>query len=170
MNKLWFKISSVVIAFTIIVGASLALSPKMRVSASNDFLSISVGDNVQETIKLPEITHLSAGESFAINRKSNNNYEIVYDGTASKVTIGSGTSTFNNKINFSKWGGESQFYLDLPRNLTGALGNAVATSTSLNWENSNYAFTYSPVGIKEGFNDEGGLDLSITVKKKPAVI
>jgi hypothetical protein len=35
-------------------------------------------------------------------------------------------------------------------------------------ENSNYKFEFKPVDIKQGFNDEGGLDMFITIKNKPS--
>ncbi len=103
-----------------------------------------------------------------VSAKSQNNYEIAFTGSESKISIGSGTSLFNPKLTFSRWN-EVEFSLDLPRAFTGNLGNGSLLSDKASFSNANYGFEFLPTPPKEGFNDLGGLDFIITLKRKPPI-
>lgn len=104
---------------------------------------------------------------YTVSEKSPNNYEIDFGGSESKVTIGNGTASASSKVTFNRWG-EFWLSLDMPGAATGPLSNAAKAGDSISFSNSNFGFEYTPVSPKAGFNELGGLDLLITLQKKPA--
>ena len=101
-----------------------------------------------------------------VTEKSRNNHEINFLGSESKIVIGNGTSVFNPRLTFHRWN-EVNFTLDLPSQVAGNLGNGALLNNKVSFDNSNYGFSFTPTPPKEGFNELGGLDFIITLKKKP---
>ncbi len=106
---------------------------------------------------------------FTTTKTVGESYTITHNGTSRVTKIGSGTTgNFVPKLTFGAWD-ECQIELTLDTNLTGAIRNAIIQNPdgSLTVSNSNFAFYYKPVPIKEGFNDMGGIDFKLTVNKNP---
>ena len=103
---------------------------------------------------------------------SPNNYEFRCDGSTKwgKVRVGGGASVFVPKLTFGAWD-ECQIELTLDANVTGQIRKSLVENAdgSIEVGNGNFSFWYLPVGIRPGFNDEGGLDFILTLKKKPPV-
>jgi len=114
-------------------------------------------------------------DNYAFKTKGNNVIELGIKGHSS---VSSKQGIINSLIKIAKasddvsspyfkadkWDGESNFSLTFndAGNFNVILNNGTAIS-----EDSNYKFEFAPVDIKQGFNDEGGLDVSITLKKAP---
>ena len=64
-----------------------------------------------------------------------------------------------------KWNGESN--ISLTFNDAGNFNVTVNNGETVS-EDSDYKFEFAPVDVKQGFNDEGGLDMSVTLKKAPS--
>lgn len=75
-------------------------------------------------------------------------------------------SQFRPHIKFNKWDGECGIGLGFPdiMSLSPIINGDVITAG-----NTSYQFEWTPTSPKEGFNDEGGYDWRITLKKKPPV-
>lgn len=104
-----------------------------------------------------------------VTSPSNRNYQIDNPTAGTQIKIGSGTSTFANKILFSAFDGEATFSLNLP---LGAFSSVSLTGTrevaQITTQNTNYGLVYKPTPPKAGYNDLGGLDFIITLRKKLA--
>jgi len=98
---------------------------------------------------------------------SPNNYEI--DCTGEKVRIGSAGNEFSPVIRFNRW---NESYVEL--NLIGGGQAAKFNSSSIvdgvvTAENQWFKLEYSEVGVKPGWNELGGVDYVITLKKYPGL-
>jgi len=129
---MWKKFSKVLLVVLAIVFMAVDYYP-LVVSASMASVGLSVKASNQ-----PE-TYLG----YTLSAKSLNNYELNFTGSESKITIGSGTSTFNSKLTFSRWN-EVNFSLNLPLASTGNLGTGTLANSRLSFSNTNYAISYQP--------------------------
>ena len=146
MKNRWFRnlVAAVAVAVTVIMTLPLLIANATPVTVT------------------PQNIIVPVGQDFVITPVSSNNYRVNFVGTDSEIDINAGTMTV------SKWGGESTFSLTLPESISKTLKKVASTSSSVAWSNKDYIFTYSPTGIIEGFNEQGGMDLSITLKTKPS--
>jgi hypothetical protein len=79
--------------------------------------------------------------------------------------IGDARSTsFKTHLKFKKWLGECSVGFTFPGINS---MNPVIVGDVITAENNNYKFEWSPCAENNGFNDEGGYDWKITLKKKP---
>jgi hypothetical protein len=109
--------------------------------------------------------------SITRTKTANNNYEWTYNGSTKngKTHLGQvGNNKFIPRLTFGAWD-ECQIVLTLDSNVTGNIANSLTENAdgSLSVGNNNFGFWYNPTNVKEGFNDEGGMDFILTLKKKP---
>ena len=106
-----------------------------------------------------------------VTQTSTRNWEIKNTSAGTSIKIGSGTSTFANKVLFSAFDGEATFSLNLPLGTFTAnsmTGSGVNSKVTL--QNTNYSISYAPTAPKVGFNELGGIDWIITANRKLATV
>jgi hypothetical protein len=80
------------------------------------------------------------------------------------ISVGGDKTAFEPKLNIDCFLGESKLSL-LPQ--VKSVTETVRAS-EIEAENSDIRFLWKPTGIMEGFNEDGGIDIIITLLKKPA--
>ena len=157
MKKLkWIGLS--IICLVLVAMAILAVLPVTTIEASTKYLSVTL-DNFHATYVPPTVT-----------KDGTNNFGFNFTGSKNRVHIGSGTSQFLSKMVFGAFDDECLITLTPTSNITGNLGQATLSGTGENAsivvENTSWKFEYRPVPPTAGFNEYGGVDYKITIKKK----
>jgi hypothetical protein len=106
-----------------------------------------------------------------VTAPSTRNYRIDNPTAGTRISIGSGTSIFANKVLFSAFDGEATFSLNLPMgSFTSVSLAGTGAASSITTQNTNYSITYKPVAPKDGFNDLGGFDWIFVARRKLATV
>ena len=135
----------------------------VKVQASNDILSISIGNkktivpSQQQVYKEPKVIQTSA-----------NNYE--FDLSGEKVQLGSSTKDFTPTLKFWRFGNESSVELSLIGG--GRVASFTSSSVSngiITADNQYFTLSYFAVPQKEGFNELGGIDMKMVLKRNPGL-
>lgn len=151
-------------AVAIMVSVILAGIPRVQISASSQILSISLSDNV--------INQPSAPASYVattVTKLAENSFDINFTGAKHKVHIGNGGNNFISRMLFGAWDDECLVDLQM-EDITGNLGKATLTGTGedavISVENNAWKLVYKPVPPTEGFNEYGGIDYIMTLKRR----
>ena len=105
-----------------------------------------------------------------ITKTANHNFNVALP-NGETIPIGQSTTSFTPKMVFPRWQGYSwNTSIGLSMAVT---GNALAmagmtssnTATSVTASNSYFGITYSGVDVNPPYNESGGIDMSITIKK-----
>ena len=165
VSRTWFKIGSILATIALIAGAAfIALAPRVEISASNQILSISLENNI--------IDQSSVSASYVaptVTKLADNSFDINFTGTKHKVHIGNGGANFIGRMILGAWDNECIIDLQM-ENITGNLGKATLVGTGetavISVENNAWKLVYKPVPPKAGFNEYGGIDYIMTIKRK----
>ena len=121
------------------------------------------------TYAMPNVKILEQPKNLQVTKSANNNYNIQVG--VNSIPIGSATTSFTPVVTFPCWKG---YAWNAQLGLTMAVtGNAIATAgmtssftaTTVTASNSYFGITYGGTPVKAGFNETGGLDINITIKR-----
>jgi hypothetical protein len=136
------------------------------VKPSKDYVSIQASLSPAS-----DSTNSNAVVKADVKETSAGHYEIAYPGSGSKIEVGdvSKSNMFKPDLTVSTWDNEAGFQLvasgfrqEESHFLTSMNDGKISAS------NNGWIFEYKPTELKEGFNDQGGLDILITAKEKPS--
>lgn len=161
--KKYIKLIASMLTIIIIAGMIFVLvSPKARISANNKILSISLGNEITD-VKASYVTPTTT-------KVKDNLFEFNFTGSKNRVRIGTGTSSFVGKMLLGAWDNECLIDLQMDSSITGNLGKATLTGTgetaSIVVENNDWKLEYKPTKLVAGFNEYGGIDYLMTIKRK----
>ena len=173
------KIISIALALVLIVSTVFFVNYNpVKVEASSNVLSVSVAQNIDYTELSDGITEIEEKPteeltSTSITKVSNDKYVMDYEGTTKSITIENVPENSKQKISISTW---DEYQLDLTLDTstlksassiidtkTSVLSDAAISDKLISATDDNVTIEYKPTEIIEGFNEDGGLDILITL-------
>lgn len=124
----------------------------------------SIGAYAMPVVKSPYIP-----KNLEVSKTANNNYSIQVGANA--VSLGNSTTSFTPQVTLPCWQGYAWnasigLSMAVPANALAAANMTSSNdSKSISASNSYFGITYSGIATKEGFNETGGIDMTITIKQ-----
>ena len=139
-----------------------------KIDAQSRYVAFEVGVPIRAQGEIQAVKTPLIYSRPSTQQVSANNYEINLSGET--VSIGSATNNFTPVIRFNRFGGESYVELNLvgggstTRFTTSTLVDGIITADN-NW----FTLQYSSVDLKPLYNELGGVDMKLTLKRAPPI-